>query len=96
MDATDVALRNDALTEIVSRYAIKDANGVAITGRQAELTAQYHGDLYELKTKKELLKMMSSQEGKDVYRQLESLIDEAKFADRVVAIDDRKVVPVVH
>lgn len=80
-DATDVALRNDALTEIVSRYAIKDANGVAITGRQAELTAQYHGDLYELKTKKELLKMMSSQEGKDVYRQLESLIDEAKFPD---------------
>ena len=80
-DATDVALRNDALTEIVSRYAIKDANGIAITGKQAEVTAQYHGDLYELKTKKELLKMMASQEGKDVYRQLESLIDEAKFPD---------------
>lgn len=89
VDSMDVAKRADALTQIVARYAVKDKDGVAITGKTAERIAR-NSDQYVAKTKKNLLRDMAAAEGlaDDAGRTtaLMQLIEDMPFPDRVYLI----------
>ena len=89
VDSMDVAKRADALTHIIARYAVKDKDGVAITGKTAEGIAR-NSSHYSAKTKKSLLRDMAAAEGlaDDAGRTaaLAELIENMPFRDRVYLI----------
>jgi hypothetical protein len=89
VDSMDIAKRADALTQIVARYAVKDKDGVAITGKAAENIAR-NSSQYVAKTKKNLLRDMVAAEGlaDDAGRMnsLMQLVEDMPFPDRVYLI----------
>ena len=89
VDSMDIAKRADALTQIISRYAVKDKDGEAITGKTADRIAR-GSDTYVVKTKRSLLKDMIAAEGlaEDSGRMsaLTKLVDDMPFPDRTYLV----------
>ena len=57
-DAVDVSGRAEALTELLGKYTVRDADGVPITDEAAIRLAKNSNNMYVAKTKRELLRVL--------------------------------------
>jgi len=74
-DATDARLRSDTLSMIFSRYAVKGDDGRPLSQSAVRELAGSHPDLYVAVSKKDLVKLIPSQEGKFVQKDVTELAD---------------------
>ena len=75
-DATDVRLRSDTLSMIFARYAVKDGDGIPVSEDAAVNLVRAHPELYVAMSKRDLVELIPSQEGRVAQKGLTELADD--------------------
>lgn len=80
-EAEDAALRSEAASNLVSRYAMRDMNGRLITGDAAEELVANSGGMLETISMRQLARISSLSMDKEAGKRLARDIEEAIFAN---------------